>query len=54
MTDEKMLSELRSMHHWTRVQKWADLADHFEEVLTRVKLLEEKIDRYLASDLASK
>ena len=54
MTDEKMLSELRSMHHWTRVQKWADLADHFEEVLTRVKLLEEKIERYLASDLASK
>lgn len=52
MTDEKMLSELRSMHHWTRVPKWKDLADHFEEVLERVKLLEEKIDRYLASDLS--
>jgi hypothetical protein len=50
MTDEKMLSELRSMHHWTRVEKWKELADHFEEVLERVKILEQKVDIYSLAD----
>jgi hypothetical protein len=33
MTDQQILSKLRSMEHWVTVEPWKSMADRFEELM---------------------
>ena len=42
ITDSKIISILRGYEHWTIKQPWKDIADRFEELLEKEKLVETK------------